>query len=97
MVWRRQSDISHSWGKVKRIMGHAWHQGTKTLGKLDKYADLGLRLLGAAAPMLPPGALEAGVGVANEYNTLRQKASAFQRNVDQTAGRFRTAVPELGI
>ena len=97
MVWLRESDISHSWGKVKRIMGNAWHHGTKVVGKLDKYADLGMRLLSAASPMLPPRALEAGLGAANDYNTLRQKASAFQRNVDQTAGRFRSAVPELGI
>ena len=97
MVWLRESDISHAWGKVKHIMGHAWHKGGNLIGSIDKYADLGIRLLGATAPMLRPSALQAGVGLANEYGALRQKAGAFQRGVDQTANRFRAAAPELGI
>lgn len=97
MVWLSESDVAHAWGRAKHVMGNAWHKGTKLLGTIDKYADLGIRLLGAASPIMPQKALAMGLNAANEYNTARQKASDVQRGIMETTDRFRRAAPELGI
>ena len=48
-MWIRESDIAHGWRNVKNFVGNAWHQGKHILTGLDNWANLGTRLLGAAA------------------------------------------------
>lgn len=93
----RHSDVSHAWHSVKRFVGNSWHRGGKFLGTIDKYADLGMRVLGAAGPLLPTKALKVGMDVANDYNNFRQRVDNFRNTAEHTRDRFRKAAPELGI
>ena len=97
MVLLRHSDISNAWKSVKKFVGNGWHTGTKIVGAMDRYADLGIRLLGAASPMLPNKALSIGLSAANEYNRARNRVGDFKQQVDYTTQRFKKAVPELDL
>jgi len=97
-MWLNESDIHHAWGHVKGFMGNAWAHGHKFLNTVDKFANLGQRLLGAAAASgLKGRALEAGINASNQYDQIRRKATQIGRDVDTTVDRFRRAAPELGL
>ncbi len=98
-MWLSEQDVANTWGGIKNFMGNAWHHGQKVLGTMDRYANLGLRLFGAAANtgLLKGHALESGLEAISQYDKVRQQASRFGRDVDRTVGHFRAAVPELNI
>lgn len=97
-MWIRESDIAHGWRNVKNFVGNAWHQGKHILTGLDNWANLGTRLLGAAAASgLKGKALEFGIQSADTYAKARAKAQRLGRDVETTVGRFRQAAPELGL
>ena len=80
-------------------MGQAWSHGHKILSTVDRVANIGGRLLGAGAStgMLQGRALENGMRIANEYSKVRSQAINYGRNVENTVGHFRQAVPELNL
>ena len=97
-MWISEHDIEHAWGNVKSFMGHAWSHGHKFLNNIDRFANIGQRLLGAAAASGMRGkALEAGLEASNQYDQVKRKAQKFGADVDTTVDRFRKAVPELQI
>jgi hypothetical protein len=98
-MWLNEQDISSAWGHVKNFMGDAWHAGHKVMNVMDRYANVGLRLFGAAANtgLIRGRALESGIRAAKGYDQIRSNAERFGRDVDKTVGSFRAAVPELNL
>ena len=98
-MWLSEDDVTNAWSNVKNFMGDAWHHGQKALGTMDRFANIGLRLFGAAAStgLVKGRALESGIQAARSYDDIRSKAQRFGRDVDKTVGHFRAAVPELNI
>ena len=97
-MWISESDLEHAWGNVKSFMGNAWAHGHKFLNTVDRFANLGQRLLGAAAASgLKGRALEAGIDASNQYDQIKRKAQRFGQDVDTTVDRFRKSVPELQL
>lgn len=98
-MWLSEDDVSNAWSNFKGIVGDAWHHGQKALGTIDRFANLGLRLMGAASStgLLKGRALESGLNVARQYGKARSKVERFGRDVDRTVSHFRSAVPELNL
>ena len=98
-MWLTEDDVHHAWSSVKNFMGDAWHHGQKALGTIDRFANVGMRLLGAGAStgLLKGRALESGLEAARAYSNVRGRAEKFGRDVDRTMTTFRTAVPELNL
>jgi len=98
-MWLTEDDVQNAWSGFKNFMGDAWHHGQKALGTIDRFANLGMRLLGAGAQtgLLRGRALESGIAAANQYGTLRGRAQRFGRDVNRTVDTFRAAAPELGL
>jgi len=94
-----EKQVKNAWSSVKNFMGNAWHHGQKTLGTIDRYANLGMRILGAGAQsgLIKGRALEMGLDAARGYDDLKGRAERVGRDVDRTVGRFRAAAPELNI
>ena len=98
-MWLSEDDVSHAWGGIKDFMGSAWSHGHKFLNTIDRFANIGGRLLGAGAStgLLKGRALESGIQAAQSYGRARKTATDFGQNVDRTVSHFRQAVPELNI
>ena len=98
-MWLSEDDVTNAWSNFKGIMGNAWHHGQKALGTIDRFANLGMRLLGAAGStgLLKGRALESGIDMARQYGQARSKVERFGRDVDRTVGVFRSAAPELNL
>ena len=98
-MWISEDDVANAWGGFKSFMGDAWHHGTKVLGTLDRYANLGLRLMGAAANtgLLQGRALESGIKAAGQYDRIRGEAQKMGSHVAKTVDHFRRAAPELQL
>ena len=98
-MWLTEDDVQNAWSGFKNFMGDAWHHGQKALGTIDRFANLGMRLLGAGAQtgLLRGRALESGIAAANQYQNLRGRAQRFGRDVNRTVDTFRAAAPELGL
>ena len=98
-MWLSEDDVHHAWSHFKNFMGDAWHHGQKALGTIDRFANVGMRILGAGAAtgLLKGRALESGLNVARRYGDLRSKTERLGRNVDETLGVFRQSVPELNL
>lgn len=80
------------------MVGNAWHSGKQVLGTVDRFANLGMRLLGAAAGSgLRGSALESGIRAADMYKSARNKTVGIIDNAERTADRFRQAAPELNL
>ena len=98
-MWLTEDDVHSAWSNVKTFIGQAWHNGEKALGTIDKFANVGMRLLGAGAStgLLRGRALESGLEAARGYSNVRNQAQQFGRDVNRTLHTFRTAVPELNL
>ena len=98
-MWLSEDDVQNAWGHVKSFVGNAWHHGQKVMGSIDRIANLGIRILGAAAQagLVKGRALETGIRAANEYDAIRSKAMDFGKNTQRTLQRFRAAAPELNL
>ena len=98
-MWISEQDVANAWSGFKGFMGDAWHHGQKALGTIDRFANLGMRLLGAGAQtgLLRGRALESGLEAANQYNRVRSRAERFGRDVGRTVDTFRAAAPELNL
>ena len=98
-MWLNKDDVHNAWSNFKGFMGDAWHHGQKALGTIDRFANLGLRIMGAGAAtgLLKGRALESGLSMARKYDDVRGKAERFGRDVDRTVGVFRQSVPELNL
>ena len=98
-MWLSEQDVHDAWSNFKGIMGNAWHHGQKAIGTIDRFANVGLRLMGAAAQtgLLRGKALEAGISAARGYDDVRNKAQRFGKDVDRTVNTFRAAAPELNL
>ena len=98
-MWLSEQDVSNAWGNFKGVMGQAWAHGHKFLNTVDRFANIGGRLLGAGAStgLLQGRALESGIQAANEYSKVRSRAIGYGRDVERTVGAFRQAVPELNL
>ena len=98
-MWLNEQDVSNAWGGFKNFMGDAWHTGHKVMNTMDRYANIGLRLFGAAANtgLVRGRALESGIQATRGYGQLRNKVTDFSRDVDTTVNKFRQAVPELNM
>ena len=98
-MWITEDQMANAWSDFKGILGNAWHHGQKALGTMDRFANLGMRLMGAAAHtgLLKGRALESGLSAANQYSQIRGKAERFGRDVDRTVNTFRAAAPELNL
>ena len=98
-MWLSEDDVANAWAGFKDVMGNAWHHGQKALGTIDRVANLGMRLLGAAAStgLVKGRALESGINVAREYGKARGRVERFGKDVDRTLAHFRGAVPELNL
>ena len=98
-MWLNEQDVTSAWGHVKTFMGDAWHTGHKVMNTMDRFANVGLRLFGAAANtgLVRGRALESGIQAARGYDQIRSKAEKFGRDVDRTVGTFRAAAPELNL
>ena len=96
-MWLSEQDVSNAWGGIKTFMGNAWGHGHKFLNTIDRFANIGGRLLGAGAStgLLQGRALESGVQVAKQYGKVRNQVQDFGQNVNRTVSHFRQAVPEL--
>ena len=80
------------------MVGNAWHSGKQVLGTVDRVANIGMRLLGAAAASGMGGrALESGVKAADMYKSARNKTAGFIGDTEKTVDRFRKAAPELNL
>lgn len=97
MVLLSHQTVRNAWRHVKRVGHDAWHKGHKLAGTIDKYADLGLRLFGATASLLPQKAVQMGLEGAARYKDVRQKTLDFSDSIDRVTNRVRQAAPELGI
>ena len=68
----------------KRFLGHAYHEGKKFLGHVDKYAGIARSVIGAAAPVVGSmsGPIGSAVGAAvgggmqalGQYDRLKSEA-----------------------
>ena len=98
-MWLSEQDVSNAWGGIKSIIGNAWGHGHKFLNTIDRFANIGGRLLGAGAStgLLRGRALESGIQAAQQYGRVRSKAMDIGQNVDRTVSQFRQAVPELNL
>ena len=98
-MWLSEDDVSHAWGNVKTFMGNAWSHGHRFLNNIDRFANIGGRLLGAGAAtgLLKGRALESGIQAAQNYGRARKSVTDLGQNVDRTVAHFRQAVPELNI
>ena len=98
-MWLSEQDVADAWAGFKGFMGDAWHHGQKALGTIDRFANLGMRLLGAGAQtgLLKGRALESGLEAANQYNRVRNRAERFGQDVGRTVDVFRAAAPELNL
>ena len=98
-MWLTENDVHNAWSSFKGIMGDAWHHGQKALGTIDRFANVGMRLLaaGASTGLVRGRALESGLSVARKYDDVRRKTERFGRDVGKTVGHFRAAVPELNL
>ena len=98
-MWLTDDDVANAWSGFKGFMGDAWHHGTKVLGTVDRVANLGMRLLGAAGHtgLLRGRALESGLQAADKYGQLRNDAMKFGQDVSKTVDHFRQAAPELRL
>ena len=88
-----------TWGHVKRFMGQAYVHGRKWAGLIDGYANVGKRLLGAAAPMLDElgagRAITAGVQGLSQYDQIRNRVMDVDERGRGHYGRIAAAAPEL--
>ena len=94
-MWLNEDAVANAFANTKHFFGQAWHTGRKVLNQMDRYADLGLRLFGAAAPLLGGRALESGLQVVDAYSKVRRQAEQLGDDVERTHQRFRAAAPEL--
>ena len=94
-MWLNEDAVANAFANTKHFFGQAWHTGRKVLNTMDRYADIGLRLFGAAAPMLRGRALESGLQVVDAYSKVRRQAAELGQQADETHQRFRAAVPEF--
>ena len=88
-----------TWGHVKRFMGQAYVHGRKWAGLIDGYANVGKRLLGAAAPMLDElgagRALQAGVHAVSQYDQVKHRVMDADERGRAHLSRIASAAPEL--
>ncbi len=88
-----------TWGNVKRFMGQAYVHGRKWAGLIDGFANVGKRLLGAAAPMLDElgagRAITAGVQGLSQYDQIRSRVMDVDERGRGHYGRISAAAPEL--
>ena len=88
-----------TWGHVKRFMGNAYVHGRKWAGLLDGYANVGKRLLGAAAPMLDElgagHAISAGVQGLSQYDQIKHRVMDVDDRARGHYGRIAAAAPEI--
>ena len=98
-MWLTEDDVHHAWSSVKNFMGDAWHHGEKALGTIDRFANIGMRLLGAgmSTGLIKGRALESGLEAARGYSNVRNQTQQFGRDVNRTINTFRNAVPELNL
>ena len=98
-MWLSEDDVSNAWGGFKNFMGNAWAHGHKFLNTVDRFANIGTRLLGAAAStgLLQGRALESGIRAADQYSKVRNQARGLGQDVERTVGHFKQAVPELNL
>jgi hypothetical protein len=96
-MWLSGHHVAHHWAGVKNMVGHAWHEGGKWAGHIDRAANLGMRLFGAAAPMLGNSAMEHGVRAINQYQGVRNRVQNIDSNARTAVGRLRAAAPELEL
>ncbi len=88
-----------TWGHVKRFMGQAYVHGRKWAGLIDGYANVGKRLLGAAAPMLDElgagRAITAGVQGLSQYDQIKHRVMDVDERGRGHLSRITSAAPEL--
>ena len=98
-MWISESDVANGWNHFKGFMGDFWTGGHKFLSTVDRFANIGTRLLGAGAStgLLQGRALESGIRAADQYSKVRSKAQGFGQDVERTVDHFRSSVPELGL
>ncbi len=88
-----------TWGHVKRFMGNAYVTGRKWAGLIDGYANVGKRLLGAAAPMLDElgagRAITAGVQGLSQYDQIKHRVMDVDERGRGHYGRIAAAAPEI--
>ena len=98
-MWLTEDDVSNAWGGFKNIMGSAWAHGHKFLNTVDRFANIGTRLLGAGAStgLLQGKALESGIRAADQYSKVRSQTRGLGQDVERTVCHFRQAVPELNL
>ena len=98
-MWLNEDDVAGAWHGVKRFVGVAWHQGQKVLGTVDRFANVGMRLLGAASQtgLIKGRALESGLQAARSYDDIRGKAERFGQDASRTVKHFEASVPELSL
>ena len=96
-MWLNEQSITDGFSNFKNFMGDAWHTGHKVMNTMDRYANIGLRLFGAAANtgLVRGRALESGIQATKGYGQFRNKVNNFSRDVDTTVNHFRQVVPEL--
>ncbi len=91
--------MHQTWGNVKRFMGQAYVHGRKWAGLIDGYANVGERLLGAAAPMLDElgagRAIQAGVQGLSQYDQIKHRVMDVDERGRGHLGRIAAAAPEL--
>ena len=80
-------------------MGNAYIHGRKWAGLIDGYANVGKRLLGAAAPMLDElgagGAISAGVKGLSQYDQIKHRVMDVDDRARGHYGRIAAAAPEI--
>ena len=80
-------------------MGQAYVHGRKFAGLIDGYANVGKRILGAAAPMLDElgagRAIQAGVHGLSQYDQIKHRVMDADERGRGHLGRIATAAPEL--
>ena len=91
--------VHQTWGNVKRFMGQAYAHGRKWAGLMDGYANVGKRILGAAAPMLDElgagRALQAGVHGLSQYDQIKHRVIDADERGRGHLNRITSAAPEL--
>ncbi len=80
-------------------MGNAYVTGRKWAGLIDGYANVGKRLLGAAAPMLDElgagRAISAGVQGLSQYDQIKNRVMDVDERGRGHYGRIAAAAPEI--
>ncbi len=91
--------VHQTWANVKRFMGQAYVHGRKWAGLIDGYANVGKRLLGAAAPMLDElgagRAITAGVQGLSQYDQIKHRVMDVDERGRGHYGRIAAAAPEI--